>query len=76
MSCRRHRRRKPIVVCVPVHRRHRRRVHQGGAISRINQSQRVGAMSGLVNIPVQIPINLGDSTAMSNSNGNSVTNLI
>lgn len=69
-----HRRRKPLIVCVPVARR-RRRVG-GGAIARINQSQRTGSVSGLVNPVVQIPVNLGDATAISRSRGNSVTNLL
>lgn len=70
-----HRRKKPLIVCVPVRRRRRRRAG-GGAIASINQSQRVGSVSGLINPVIQIPINLGDATAISNSRGNSVTNLL
>ena len=69
------RRRKPVIVCVPVSRRRRRRL-AGGAIARIDQRQRVGSVSGLINPVVQIPINLGDANAISNSRGNSVTNLL
>lgn len=75
MGCHRRRKKKTLIICVPVSRRRRRR-RGGGAIASINQSQRVGTMSGLLNIPVQIPINLGDATAISNSRNNSVTNLI
>lgn len=64
------------LICFPVRRRRRRRRRAGATIARINQSQRVGSMSGLLNIPVQVPINLGDATAISNSRNNSVTNLI
>lgn len=66
------RRKKPVIVCVPVARRRRRAI--GGA--RIEQRQRVGSVSGLINPVVQIPINLGDANAISNSRGNSITNLL
>lgn len=68
------RRKKPIIVCVPISRR-RRRV-SGGGVARIDQRQRVGSVSGLINPVVQIPINLGDANAISNSRGNSITNLL
>jgi len=67
-------RKKPVVVCVPVARRRRRRAVVGGA--RIEQRQRVGSVSGLINPVIQIPINLGDANAISNSRGNSITNLL
>lgn len=63
------------VICFPVRRRRRRR-RRNLTVARINQSQRVGAMSGLLNIPIQIPINLGDATAIQGGRGNSVTNLL
>lgn len=63
------------VVVVPVRRRRRRRV-TGTTAARINQSQHVGTMSGLLNIPVQVPINLGDATAIRGGRGNAVTNLL
>ncbi len=67
------RKKRPIIVCVPTRRRRRA---GSGAIARINQSQRTGAVSGLINPVIQIPVNLGDATAISNSRGNSVTNLL
>lgn len=63
------------LICFPVRRRRRRR-RTGATIARINQSQRVGTMSGLVNVPVQVPINLGDATAIRGGRGNAVTNLL
>lgn len=73
--CHHKRRRRPVVVCVPIRRRrHHRRT--GGAAAIINQRQRVGSMSGLLNIPIQIPINLGDATAINNSRNNAVTNIL
>ncbi|TCS93151.1 hypothetical protein [Hazenella coriacea] len=42
----------------------------------IQNGARIGASSGLVNIIVQIPINLGDSTSLNKSNENSLTNTL
>lgn len=42
----------------------------------IQNGAKIGATSGLINIIVQVPINLGDSTSMSKSNGNSSTNTL
>ncbi len=64
------------VIVVPIRRRRRRR-GTGATVASINQSQRVGGgVSGLINPVVQIPINLGDATAIRGGRGNSVTNLL
>jgi hypothetical protein len=69
-----HRRHCDVVV-VPI--RHRRRRRRGGATAAvIRQTQRVGGVSGLINPVIQIPINLGDATAIRGGRGNSVTNLL
>lgn len=65
------------VICIPFHvrRRHRRRFD--GATAKIKQSQHVGGgVSGLLNPIIQVPINLGDATAIGSGNGNSVTNIL
>jgi len=62
-------------VCFPVRRRRRRRLARA-TVAKINQTNRVGSMSGLINIPIQIPINLGDATAIQGGRGNSVTNVL
>lgn len=64
------------VILVPIGRRRRRRRGVGATVARINQSQRVGGVSGLINPVIQIPINLGDATAIRGGRGNSVTNLL
>lgn len=61
--CRRRRRRRRILVS-----------RRTSAI--VNNAPRMGASSGLINIPIQIPINLGDATALNRSNGNSQTNVL
>lgn len=72
-----HRRRKHCdVVVVPVCRRRRRRRVFGATVAKINQSQRVGSVSGLINPVIQVPINLGDATAIRGGRGNSVTNVL
>lgn len=59
------------------HHRHHRRLRGGsGATAIVNNAPRMGASSGLVNIPIQIPINLGDALAFNRSNGNSTTNVL
>lgn len=55
--------------------RHLRR-RSVGAEAIVNNAPRMGANSGLINIPIQIPINLGDATANNRSHGNSTTNTL
>ncbi|TCS93153.1 hypothetical protein [Hazenella coriacea] len=64
------------------HHHHMRRVFRRvrrlsvGAEAIVNNAPRMGANSGLINIPIQIPINLGDATANNRSHGNSTTNTL
>lgn len=69
-------RRKCDIVIVPIRRRRIRRRIGGATVASINQRQRVGGVSGLINPVIQVPINLGDATAIRGGRGNSVTNLL
>jgi hypothetical protein len=42
----------------------------------VNNSANIGAVSGLINIIVQVPVNTGDATTLNNSNQNSTTNAL
>lgn len=68
----------PKIIVVPfVPRRRKRRIRRSGAAADINQSTSVnGAMSGLINIVIQVPINAGDATALNKSDNNAVTNVV
>ncbi|MGA8943651.1 MAG: hypothetical protein WB502_13210 [Thermoactinomyces sp.] len=66
---------KKKIVCVVTRRRRRRR--SCSARARINNGPTTGAQSaGLVNLNVQVPINLGDATAVCGGRGNSISNLL
>lgn len=69
--------RRIIIVPFVAFRRRRRRKIKRGASAKINQSASVnGPVSGLINIIVQVPVNLGDATALNDSDNNSVTNVV
>ncbi|TCW37374.1 hypothetical protein EDC32_10325 [Laceyella sacchari] len=44
--------------------------------SNVNNSANIGAVSGLINIIVQVPVNTGDATTLNNSDQNSTTNAL
>jgi hypothetical protein len=86
MRCHRKRKRRHCFRdedCFPRHRKHHR--HHGhhrhhddeGAHATVNNTAKTGAQSaGIANVNVQVPINLGDATAINRSSGNSVSTLL
>lgn len=69
---------RPIIVIpyVPSRRRRKRRGSRAGTAAGIDQNTAVGAVSGLINIIIQIPVNAGDATALNKSDNNAVTNVV
>lgn len=69
--------RQVIIVPYFPRRRRKRRKQRVGTGAEIHQGASVnGAMSGLINIVIQVPINAGDATSLNESDNNAVTNLL
>ncbi|WP_147635457.1 hypothetical protein [Risungbinella massiliensis] len=59
-------------------RRRRRalRLRSKGTTAAVNNSATVGSVSGLINIIVQVPVNLGDANAFDRIDGSATANNI